>query len=128
MDIDAIKKRLSAAMDKWKDRTKSTSWASLAPLVGKSAETVRLYAVGDQFPPLNVLPTLCKELDVEPIYILFDMKEEESGFTRIGVSEIELELIKFFRKLSEKEQNEILEFTKFRVSRSPVPDNVKAIR
>jgi hypothetical protein len=128
MDLEAAKTRLKQAMQGWKDRHEPTSWGKLAELVKMSPETVRLYAVGRQFPPLPSLIPLCRELGVAPISVLFGMEEDVSGFTRVGVSAVELELLKLFRQLSQAEQLDIVQYAKYRVDQSPRPDNVKSIR
>lgn len=51
-----------------------------------------------------------------------------SGFTRVGVSAVELELLKLFRQLSPAEQLDIVKYVKYRADESPRPDNVKALR
>lgn len=128
MDIDDAKARLKKACDAWKDRTKAGSWKQLASVVGRSQETARLYAVGEQFPPLDILPTLCRELGVAPIYILFGIEEDVAGTIRVGVSAAEMELLKLFRSISPDQQQEVIRFLQFQSVSAPLPSNVKQIR
>lgn len=128
MDLDAAKIRLKDAMQAWKDRPESTSWGKLAEQIEMSDETVRLYSKGKQFPPLPALIPLCRVIGVAPITVLFGQEEDVSGFTRVGVSAVELELIKLFRQLSPAEQLDIVKYVKYRADESPRPDNVKALR
>lgn len=127
MDLDAAKIRLSQAMEAWRIKKKQTSWDQLAGLLELTPERVRKYSKGDPFPPLPVLPKLCRELGVAPITVLFGREEDVSGFTRVGVSAVELELLKLFRQLSQAQQLDLVQYVKYRVDQSPRPDNVKDI-
>lgn len=110
MDLNDASKRLQLAIERfrlnrWK-RKGEDFYSQLGDEIGRSGELIRQWHKGKAFPPLQVIPSVCEALGIEPVYLLFGIDEKFTPARQI-VSEEDADFIADFNMILEEDQTRI---------------------